>query len=790
MCEIESVLNKYKSEFFIFFRRIIENGDRIILKTEILKAYDNFSKQLKDSKEEIFGIIDKIQELTMQYPKLYGAIRTDVGEWKHYAFDIDSLQYTEVKTSAYLDFKEKFVGRHHKETWSLKLDFEPFIRDFPKVPDKQSIGKGIENLNIHLCRSLKNNQKYRKDFLDYLKLHKYEGISFMINERIDSEETLQQAIETLFTDIRSYDDDTPYDSFKDAMTSLGFEAGWGINKKNIIENLQLLQKILLDPEPQDLERFISIIPMIFKVAIISPHGFFGQSNVLGFPDTGGQVVYILDQVRSLEKKMMENIASQGLNIKPQIIVLTRLIPESEGTTCDTRIEKIWGCEHAKILRVPFSDSSGNIIDSWISRFKIWPYLERFAIDAKNELLLEFGSKPDLIIGNYSDGNLVATLLSQQLKVTQCNIAHALEKSKYLFSDLYWRDNEDEYHFSCQFTADLIAMNSADFIITSTYQEIAGNEKSVGQYESYKHFTLPELYQVVNGLDVRDPKFNIISPGANEEIFFPYYNRESRKYLLNEEIENLIYGKPDDKSRGELLNIEKPIIYSIARLDKVKNLTSLVEWYGESKALRSMANLLIVAGYTDTQKSKDQEEIEQIQTMHALFDKYSLDNDCRWLGVQLEKQLSGEIYRFIADKKGVFVQPALFEAFGLTVIEAMSSGLPVFATKYGGPLEIIQDQISGYHIDPTDKERSTKTLVDFFEHNNNDGFALWESISNQALRRVNEEYNWRHYTDRLLALSKVYGFYKHVTNKDREEIRRYLEMFYGLMHRGLVEKSFR
>ena len=34
--------------------------------------------------------------------------------------------------------------------------------------------------------------------------------------------------------------------------------------------------------------------------------------------------------------------------------------------------------------------------------------------------------------------------------------------------------EDSYHFSCQFTADLIAMNQADFIITSTYQEIAGD----------------------------------------------------------------------------------------------------------------------------------------------------------------------------------------------------------------------------------------------------------------------------------------------------------------------------
>lgn len=53
-----------------------------------------------------------------------------------------------------------------------------------------------------------------------------------------------------------------------------------------------------------------------------------------------------------------------------------------------------------------------------------------------------------------------------------------------------------YHFSCQFTADLIAMNHADFIITSTYQEIAGNDTLVGQYESMKAFTMPDLYRVV------------------------------------------------------------------------------------------------------------------------------------------------------------------------------------------------------------------------------------------------------------------------------------------------------
>jgi glycogen synthase len=45
------------------------------------------------------------------------------------------------------------------------------------------------------------------------------------------------------------------------------------------------------------------------------------------------------------------------------------------------------------------------------------------------------------------------------------------------------------------------------------------------------------------------------------------------------------------------------------------------------------------------------------------------------------------------------QPALYEAFGLTVVEAMTCGLPTFATCNGGPSEIIKHGKSGFHIDP-------------------------------------------------------------------------------------------
>lgn len=100
---------------------------------------------------------------------------------------------------------------------------------------------------------------------------------------------------------------------------------------------------------------------------------------------------------------------------------------------------------------------------------------------------------------------------------------------------------------------------------------------------------------------------------------------------------------------------KPIIFSMARLDRVKNITGLVEWYGKNKTLREYANLVVVAGYNNVKRSNDREEIAEIEKMHTLIEKYKLDGNFRWISAQMNRVLNGEIYRCIADTKGVFVQ---------------------------------------------------------------------------------------------------------------------------------------
>jgi sucrose synthase len=171
-------------------------------------------------------------------------------------------------------------------------------------------------------------------------------------------------------------------------------------------------------------------------------------------------VYIIDQVRALEKELQTRLDDAGLqDYHPDVVVITRLIPEAHGTSCNERLEPIANTKHARILRVPFRDTEGRVLPKWVSRFDIWPYLERFTIDATREVLAELGGKPDFVIGNYSDGNLVATLMCHRLNITQCTIAHALEKTKYADADINWKALDPKYHFSVQFLADVLAMNS-------------------------------------------------------------------------------------------------------------------------------------------------------------------------------------------------------------------------------------------------------------------------------------------------------------------------------------------
>lgn len=787
-------------------RQLISNlnasGKHYFLHNEILQVFAEYCQQA--GKQAYFyhssalgQLLQYTHELILEEESAYLLLRPRIASQSAWRLTGDLTDLQPITMEALLDVRDRQVNRY--QPGIFEIDLHPFYQDIPVVQDARNIGQGFAFLNRYLCHEMVSDRQYWLEMLfDVLHRHEHDGIPLLINDRLASGTALAEQVKTAIKLLGDRPAAEPYEKFRFELQELGFEPGWGNTVSRVKETLELLDRLIAMPEPALLEAFVTRIPAVFRVVLVSMHGWVAQESVLGRAETDSDVTYALDQARQLAHQLTDDLQRSGLDtlgIHPAVVVLTRLIPNCEGTACDLRSEKIHGTENGWILRVPFREFNPKVTQNWMSKFEMWPYLEGFAADAERELLAQLGKAPDLIIGNYSDGNLVAFLLARRLKVTHCTIAHSLEKSKYLFGDLYWQELEDRYHFSAQFTADLISMNAADFIITSSYQEIVGTPDTIGQYESYKCFTMPQLYHVVDGVELFSPKFNRIPPGVNRRIFFPSQPPQPpeqdkplslRDSNETDRLTELLFTREDPQIWGYLADPAKRPLFAVSQLEASKNLSGLIECYGISPELQERCNLILVTNKLRPEEATNLEEVQEIEKLYQLIEQYSLQGKVRWIGMRLPLRDIGEAYRVIADRQGIFVHLARFEAFGQSILEAMICGLPTFATQFGGSTEIIDDGDNGFLINPTDLLGTAKQIVNFIERCELED-QYWQTISDRAIQKITHNYSWESHIQQLLLLSKIYSFWNFIYHDRREALLRYLETLFHLVYKPRAEQ---
>jgi sucrose synthase len=791
---LQSVLNSdEKADLQQLIGLLTNSGKNYFLRNEILQVFADYCQNSQKPayfyySSSLGRLIDYTHEIILLEENAWFVVRPKIASQELWRLNADLSKCELMSPKEFLDMRDRLVNRYQPHI--LEIDLGPFYEDLPSVDDPRNIGQGLAFLNHYLCNQLLNDPQHWLEILfQALRRVQYDGKRLLIGDRIRSGVQFAKQIKQALQFLSDRPADEPYEKFHSLLKDIGLEPGWGNTAARVSETLALLDRLIDTPQPAILEAFVARVPAVFRVVSISIHGWVGQKDVLGRDETLGQVVYVLEQAHSLENKLREEIQLAGLDllgIKPHIIILTRLIPNCEGTSCGLRLEKVEDTENAWILRVPFAEFNPEITNNWISKFEIWPYLDNFANDAEKELLAVFQGRPNLIIGNYSDGSLVASVLSQRLKVTQCNIAHSLEKPKYLFSNLYWHELEDKYHFSAQFTADLISMNAADFIITSSYQEIVGTPDSIGQYESYKCFTMPQLYHVVNGIELFSPKFNLVPPGVNQKIFFPYSQKGERDINKTKQVEDLIFHRQDPHILGNLDDQNKRNIFAVATLTSIKNMAGLAECFSKSEELQKRCNLILLTSKLHPSEAANAEEAEEIQRLHDIIDEHHLHNHIRWLGVRLSSEELGEAYRVIADRQGIYVDYARFEAFGISILEAMICGLPSFATKFGGASEIIENREDGFIVNPTDLEGTAQSILKFFDECENNPH-YWEEISQWMSQRIIHNYNWESHSSQVLLLAKMFSFWNFVAPANNEARDRYMETLFHLIYKPRAEK---
>jgi sucrose-phosphate synthase len=143
---------------------------------------------------------------------------------------------------------------------------------------------------------------------------------------------------------------------------------------------------------------------------------------------------------------------------------------------------------------------------------------------------------------------------------------------------------------------------------------------------------------------------------------------------------------------------RPIVLAIARPVRKKNLAALVRAFAATPGLADRANLVILAGQHDDGRSSA-EEAEVLAELRQLCGDPSLRGRVALPVRHNEADVAALYARAAAG--GVFVNPALHEPFGLTLIEAAAAGVPVVATRHGGPSEIVATVGHGLLVDPRD-----------------------------------------------------------------------------------------
>jgi len=288
----------------------------------------------------------------------------------------------------------------------------------------------------------------------------------------------------------------------------------------------------------------------------------------------------------------------------------------------------------------------------------------------------------------------------------------VKRRRLLATGLSSNEIDQRYNMSRRIEAEELTLASADRVITSTHQEIEE------QYELYDHYQPSHM--------------RVIPPGTDLELFHPPLGDEWQS-PIGQEIRRFLR-EPD-----------KPLILALSRPDPRKNIGALIDAYGESARLQELANLAIVAGNRDDIGDMDEGAQEVLTDLLMAIDHYDLYGKVAYP----KHHNAGEvpvIYRIASLSRGIFVNPALTEPFGLTLIEAAASGVPIVATEDGGPRDIIGNCNNGVLIDPLDSEAISAALIAMLEHPREQ-----QRLIDNGLTGVREHYAWEAHAKRYLGI---------------------------------------
>lgn len=491
------------------------------------------------------------------------------------------------------------------------------------------------------------------------------------------------------------------------------------------------------------------------IVLISLHGLIrGENMELGRDsDTGGQVKYVVELARALAS--MPGVYRVDL-LTRQVTAPDVDSSYSEPTEMLNPLDTD-NAEHehgessgAYIVRIPFGPK-----DKYVPKELLWPHIPEFVDRALSYIMKtskalddeigEGGGQvwPVSIHGHYADAGDSAALLSGALNVPMVFTGHSLGRDKLEQLLKQGRPKEEinsNYKIMRRIEAEELCLDASEIVITSTKQEI---EEQWNLYDGFdpvlERKLRARMKRGVSCLGRFMPRMVVIPPGMEFHHIVPHD--------VDADGDDEDPQSPDPPIWSEIMrffsNPRKPMILALARPDPKKNLVTLVKAFGECRPLRELANLTLIMG--------NRNDIDELSTTNAsvllsilkLIDKYDLYGQVAMPKHHKQSDVP-EIYRLAAKTKGVFINPAFIEPFGLTLIEAGAHGLPTVATINGGPVDIHRVLDNGLLVDPHDQQAISDALLKLVSDKH-----LWTKCRQNGLKNIHL-FSWPEHCKTYLA----------------------------------------
>jgi L-malate glycosyltransferase len=205
--------------------------------------------------------------------------------------------------------------------------------------------------------------------------------------------------------------------------------------------------------------------------------------------------------------------------------------------------------------------------------------------------------------------------------------------------------------------------------------------------------------------------------------------------------------------------EKMMRYTIKDIDVIPNMVSTSNFNIKKEKKSDKFSFLIVC-YLSSNKGVDiliesfanafkGNNLVELRIGGDGREKQNLEEIVKRLGITKQVKFMGSLNREqvaeTMNKSDCFVLPSRFETFGVVLIEALASGLPVISTKMCGPLDIVND-LNGLLIDIDDKEQLSSAMIQIYnEHTKYNP----HEIRNECIERYSED----------VVLNKIINKYK-------------------------------